>query len=149
MKLKRSCCFQNATLDETKGSTPDWGQEFGQAGPDYFLKEEGCSKILNALIYYNKEQSSDFKYGKGGTSYEESKLISVITNVQIEVYDPKSGSGCDIHQIKSPLILAVVKDNGSATHIGRKTLKMNRGFSYENIKNEDFYDEINGIIPNL
>jgi hypothetical protein len=146
MRLKRSCCFQNATLGATKGSTPDWGQEFGQ-GADYFLKEEGCSKISNALIYYKKEQHPNFSYGKIGKTYEEEKIISVITNVQIEVYDPKSGRGCDIYPINAPLILALVKDNEDAEHTGRRTLKMNIGFSYDTLKNQDFYEEINGIIP--
>jgi len=149
MKLKRNCIYHNASHCET-GSTADWGQELGQADPDYFLKEEGCSKILNALIYYKKEQYPNFGYGAGGSSYEEKKLISVITNVQIKVYDPSSGSGCKIDQIKAPLILALVTDDDSAkrSHTGRKTLKMNPSFTYDVVKNEDFYDEINNIIPN-
>ena len=159
MKLKRGCMFQNASL-EGVGSTPDWGQELGQSDPSFLMKREGCSKILNALVYYKKEQYSDFEHGKeqnaifdygsGGTTVENNKLISVITNVQIEVYDPKSGKGCSIYQIEAPLITALVTDDSEQVrvHKGRKTLKMNIGFSYNALKNQAFYDEVNSIIPN-
>ena len=148
MKLKRNCIYQNASHGET-GSTADWGQELGQSSPDYLMDEAGCSNVINGLVHYKKTQELLFNYGpRGGNSYEEEKLISVITKVQINIYDKYSGGKFENHKINAPLILALVTDDKTTSHPGRKTLKMNPSFAYEGVKNQDFYNEINFIIPN-
>lgn len=143
MKLKRNCLFFNAETGDG-GRTPDWGHELGQ-GKGYLMKEEGCSEIINGLVYNQIKDFENFSYGSGGKNYEI-EIISVINNIEIKVYDFKS----EVHKtypIQNPLIAIITKE-AKGTHIGRRTLKMNKGFSYKDSTNEKFYEAINKIITN-
>ena len=143
MKLKRNCLFFNANTGDG-GRTPDWGQELGQ-GKGYLMKEEGCSEIINGMVFNKIKNSQNFSYGSGGKNYEF-EIISVFSNVEIKVYDFEKGIH-EKHSISKPLLLIITKEI-KGTHTGRRTLKMNKGFTYNNILNLDFYDEINEIISN-
>ena len=143
MKLKRNCLFFNADTTDV-GRSPDWGQELGQ-GRGYLMKEEGCSEILNGMVFNQIKDYENFVYGNGGRNYEF-EIISIFNNVKIKVYDFEK----EIHQIHSiikPLILIITKEI-KGTHKGRRTLKINKGFTFNDISNVDFYNEINEIIPN-
>jgi hypothetical protein len=126
------------------GRTPDWGHELGQ-GKGYLMKEEGCSEIINGMVFNQIKDLENFSYGGGGRNYEF-ELVSVFKNIQIKVYDFEK----EIHQsytIENPLIAIITKEI-SGTHLGRRTLKINKGFAYNEITNDDFYNEINKIITN-
>lgn len=143
MKLKRNCLFFNAETGDG-GRTPDWGHELGQ-GRGYLMKEDGCSEIINGLVYNQVKDIQNFSYGSGGRNYDM-EIISVINSVEIKVYDFQN----EVHKtypIKNPLIAIITKET-KGTHIGRRTLKMNKGFSYNGLTNEKFYGEINQIITN-
>lgn len=143
MKLKRNCLFFNADTGDG-GRTPDWGHELGQ-GKGYLMKEEGCSEIINGMVFNQIKDLENFSYGGGGKNYEF-ELVSVFKNIQIKVYDFEK----EIHQnhtIENPLIAIITKEV-SGTHLGRRTLKVNKGFTYNEITNDDFYNEINKIITN-
>jgi len=143
MKLKRNCMFFNANVDET-GGTPDWEHTLGQGQPLYLLKEDGCSEILNGLTYNLKSQE-DFNYGSGGRNYYI-QIVSIFESVKVKIYDAESKTE-SIHNIDKPLIIILVKQN-NGTHIGRRLLKISNGFTYNKIRNSDFYDAINDIISN-
>ena len=143
MILKRNCLFFNAKLG-VKGSTLDWGQELGQ-GQGYLMKQEGCSEIINGLLFNQVKDKEHFSYGAGGRK-SDIEIISIFNNVEIQVYDSETDSH-DVHSIDKPFILIIAKET-SGTHIGRRTLKMNKAFSYKEIENEDFFNEINEIISN-
>ena len=143
MKLKRNCLFFNAETGDG-GRTPDWGHELGQ-GRGYLMKEDGCSEIINGLVYNQIKDIENFSYGSGGRNYEM-EIISVINSIEIKVYDFQN----EVHKtypIKNPLIAIITKET-KGTHLGRRTLKMNKGFSYNGLTNEKFYGEINQIITN-
>lgn len=143
MKLKRNCLFFNAETGDG-GRTPDWGHELGQ-GRGYLMKEDGCSEIINGLVYNQIKDIENFSYGSGGRNYEM-EIISVINSIEIKVYDFQN----EVHKtypIKNPLIAIIAKET-KGTHLGRRTLKMNKGFSYNGLTNEKFYGEINQIITN-
>jgi hypothetical protein len=143
MKLKRNCLFFNAETGDG-GRTPDWGHELGQ-GRGYLMKEDGCSEIINGLVYNQIKDIENFSYGSGGRNYEM-EIISVINSIEIKVYDFQN----EVHKtypIKNPLIAIITKET-KGTHLGRRTLKMNKGFSYNGLTNENFYGEINQIITN-
>ena len=143
MKLKRNCLFFNAKAGDT-GRTPDWGHELGQ-GRGYLMKEEGCSELINGMVFNQIKDSENFSYGQGGRNYE-SEIISVFNNVDINVYDVENEMHHK-HSITKPLVLIITKEI-EGVHKGRRTLKLNNGFIYDNILNSDFYSEINNIISN-
>lgn len=143
MKLKRNCLFFNAETGDG-GRTPDWGHELGQ-GKGYLMKEDGCSEIINGLVYNQVKDIENFSYGSGGRNYEM-EIISVINSIEIKVYDFQNKAH-KTYPIKNPLIAIIAKET-KGTHIGRRTLKMNKGFSYNSFSNEKFYQEINQMITN-
>ena len=143
MKLKRNCMFFNANVDEA-GGTPDWEHTLGQGQPLYLLKELYCSEILNGLTY-NLRSQDNFNYGAGGKNYDI-QIVSIFEEVKIKIYDAELMTE-SIHSINMPLIVILVKQT-SGTHIGRRLLKISNGFTYNEIKNSDFYDAINAIVPN-
>ena len=142
MKLKRNCIFFNSKVSEN-GRTPDWGQELGQ-GDGYLMKIHGCSEMINGLVQ-NMCDLEKFEYGNGGTKYKF-QIVSVFHRINLKIYDSAKKS-IEESIINSPFILLLVKEN-EGNHVGRRTLKMNKGFEYDNIKNSDFYNAINKIIPN-
>lgn len=141
MKLKRNCVFFNAKVNEN-GRTPDWGHELGQ-GDGYLMKENGCSEIINGLVY-NIKNPEGFSYGSGGNSYDF-EIVSVFNETKVEVYDSEQKTTVP-YVIKNPFILIIAKEN-RGVHVGRRTLKMNVGFTYGDIRNSEFYDAINKIVP--
>jgi hypothetical protein len=143
MKIKRNCLFFNAETGDG-GRTPDWGQELGQ-GKGYLMKEDGCSEIINGLVYNQTKDIENFSYGSGGRNYQM-EIISIFENIEIKVYDFETKVH-NKHKIEKPFVLIIAKET-QGTHIGRRTLKMNKGFSYNNISNNDFYTEINKVITN-
>lgn len=143
MKLKRNCLFFNAKTGDS-GRTPDWGHELGQS-EGYLMKEEGCSEIINGLVFNQIKDDQNFSYGAGGRQ-SDTEIISVFSNVHIKAYDFDKEDH-DIYTISKPFILLIAKET-MGVHIGRRTLKMNKAFSYNGNANQDFYNEINKIISN-
>jgi len=143
MKLKRNCLFFNAKTGDS-GRTPDWGHELGQS-KGYLMKEKGCSVIINGLVFNQIKNNQNFSYGSGGLQ-SDTEIISVFSNVNIKVYDFDKKDH-DIYTINKPFILIITKET-KGVHIGRRTLKMNKAFSYNGNTNQNFYDEINRIILN-
>jgi hypothetical protein len=135
--------FFNANVDET-GGTPDWEHTLGQGRPLHLLKELGCSEILNGLTY-NLKSLENFNYGSGGNNYDV-QIVSIFENVKIIIYDSESKTE-STYDINKPLIVILVYQN-SGFHEGRRLLKMSNGFTYNEIKNSDFYDAINEIVIN-
>lgn len=135
--------FFNASVNET-GGTPDWEHTLGQGQPLYLLKEDGCSTIINGLAY-NIRDANNFLYGTGGRNYNP-EIVSVFENVKLKVYDAETKSINTI-DIDTPLIVVLIRQT-DGKHQGRRLLKLSTGFSYGDIRNSEFYDEINSHIPN-
>ena len=147
MKLKRNCIFFNAKIEGS--ATADWGHELGQSHNNgYLMSTEGCSEIINGLVFNQVKNYGGFSYGRGGEKdNKEIEIISVFNDVNVVVYDVEKDTQ-QTHVINSPYILIIVKETSATSHPGRRTLKMNIGFSYNNIENKDFYEEINSITEN-
>jgi len=147
MKLKRNCMFFNATVEGS--ATVDWGHELGQSQHSgYLMSAKGCSEIINGLVFNQVKDNNNFSYGRGGKKdNKEIEIISVFNNVKIRVYDVDEDVH-STHTISKPFILIIAKETSVTTHPGRRTLKMNIGFLYNDIKNQNFYDEINTITSN-
>lgn len=143
MRLKRNCLFFNAKVNEV-GGTPDWEHTLGQSSPLFLLKEEGCSEIINGLVYNIKDPMT-FSYGSGGNNYNI-EVVSVFEKVNIKIYDGELKTTSQ-HTVNKPFIVILVKQT-SGVHINRRLLKMSVGFSYGTIHNSDFYDAINVLVPN-
>lgn len=145
MRVKRNCIFFNANINGS--ATVDWGHELGQSRNNgYLMKIKGCSEIINGLVFNQIKEHDKFSYGRANFDNKEIELLSIFRNVVINVYDVER----DIHDkytINNPFIVAILKET-AGSHIGRRTLKVNSGFSYNTINNKDFYDEINTHIEN-
>ena len=147
MKLKRNCMFFNAIVEGS--ATADWGHELGQSQHNgYLMSVKGCSEIINGLVFNQVKDNDNFLYGRGGKKdNKEIEIISVFNNVKVIVYDVDEDVH-NTHTVSKPFILIIAKETSVTTHPGRRTLKMNIGFLYNDIKNQDFYDEINTITSN-
>ncbi|WP_198304616.1 McrB family protein [Arcobacter vandammei] len=145
MRLKRNCIFFNAKIEGS--ATVDWGHELGQSSANgYLMKIEGCSEIINGLVFNQVKDINNFLYGRGNTENKDIEVVSIFYNVVIRIYDVEEDTHTE-HTISKPLILIIAKET-SGSHFGRRTLKMNIGFTYNEIKNQEFYNEIVNIIPN-
>ncbi|MEA2019201.1 MAG: AAA family ATPase [Campylobacterota bacterium] len=145
MRLKRNCIFFNANINGS--ATVDWGHELGQSRNNgYLMKVEGCSEIINGLVFNQVKEHETFSYGRGNVDNKEIEIISIFHNVIINAYDVEEDKH-NTYTIDSPFLIAIIKET-SGSHSGRRTLKMNIGFSYETIENKAFYDEINVLISN-
>ncbi|MFV0211772.1 AAA family ATPase [Empedobacter falsenii] len=143
MKLKRNCIFFNAKLNEA-GATPDWEHTLGQGSPLYLMKEPGCSEIINGLVY-NSVDKNLFSYGTGGDNYE-TEIVALFNNVTLKFYNSETKTILN-QNLENPFIVILVKQI-SGTHNGRRMLKFSKSFTYNGISNENFYNEINNILPN-
>ena len=141
MRLKKNCVFFNAKTNEV-GGTPDWEHTLGQGTPLYLLKENGCSPILNGMAY-NIKTVDGFHYGKGGSKYDI-QIVSVFDNVKLKIYNSKEKTISN-HSLNNSLIIVLVRQN-QGTHLGRRLLKMSNGFSYGEVNNESFYEEVNDLV---
>jgi hypothetical protein len=142
MKLKKNCMFFNAELPEP-GRTPDWGQELGQTPEKYLMKQSGCSEIINGMLHNKADNNENFAYGSGGDKYSF-EFLAIFEDNAIDVYDAATKT-LQRHELKLPFILLIVKET-SGHHIGRRTLKVNKGFSYDEKNNLEFYNSINEIV---
>ena len=106
MKLKRNCLFFNAKTNE-QGRTPDWGQELGQ-GKGYLMKIDGCSDIINGLVYNQILDLENFSYGSGGGKYEI-QIVSLFRDVNIKIYDFQKKIHLN-HKLNNSLILIIAKE---------------------------------------
>lgn len=140
MRLKRNCIFFNANIDGS--ATVDWGHELGQSSSNgYLMKIDGCSEIINGLVFNKVKDSTLFSYGRGNVDNKDVEIISIFNKVQIKIYNSDEDTHIE-YTINNPFIVIIAKEI-IGSHIGRRTLKMNIGFSYDQINNKDFYDEIN------
>lgn len=145
MRLKRNCIFFNANIEGS--ATVDWGHELGQSRNNgYLMKVEGCSDIINGLVFNQVKDANNFVYGRGNTDNKDFEVISIFYNVVIRIYDVEEDT-YENHTMSKPFILIIAKET-SGSHSGRRTLKMNIGFTYNEIKNQEFYNEITNIISN-
>lgn len=143
MRLKRNCIFFNAKTNEI-GGTPDWEHTLGQANPLYLMREPGCSEIINGLVYNSVDQSQ-FLYGTGGDNYQV-ELVSIFKNVTIKIYNYENDTISNV-DLSSPIIVILVKQI-QGTHSGRRMLKFSKSFTYDDVSNENLYNEINTYITN-
>jgi hypothetical protein len=147
MKLKKNCMFFNAKVEGS--ATVDWGHELGQSRDQGFIMTvDGCSEVINGLVYNQVKDNTDFEYGRGGENdNKEIEIISIFSNVKVRVYDVDEGVH-HMHTISNPFILIITKETSTTSHPGRRTLKMNIGFSCNDIENKNFYEEVNTITSN-
>jgi len=142
MKLPKGCIHWNSDLEEGVG-TPSWGKELGQGRPDYLMNQEGCSAIINGMVYNRVEIDGQFEYGQGGGSFSK-VLLALFDRTYIDVYDGET-KAVHHHAIARPFIVLLVQEQ-SASHAGRRVIKVNKAFECAGKKNDDFYDKVDEMI---
>jgi hypothetical protein len=142
MDLPKGCIHFNAEIEKV-GGTPSWGQELGQVQPEYLISREGASEIINGMLYNMVEINHAFDYGPGGGNFTK-EILAVFKKVIIKVYDAESKSISQFTS-QSPLILLIGKET-TASHSGRRVLKLNQKFKYAQYSNTEFYSEVNRTI---
>jgi len=144
MNLPKGCIHFNSEL-EKPGGTPSWGQELGQVQPDYLIKREGASEIINGMLYNMVEINNDFDYGPGGSNFIK-EMLAVFNKVILKVYDGENKK-LSQYSCSLPLILLIGKET-TPSHNGRRVLKLNPKFRYQHFSNTEFYNEVNVLIGN-
>jgi energy-coupling factor transporter ATP-binding protein EcfA2 len=140
MKIDLTSIFFNSSLSNSSVGTPSWGTALGQSRQaGYPITREGAQELVELINANSKDPSSfitNFR-SNAGTSIVKAAVISGIKVNGISLVNP--------------LILMITEEH-NINHSGRKSLKYNRDFSFEEngikISNADFYQEIQSIFGN-
>jgi energy-coupling factor transporter ATP-binding protein EcfA2 len=135
MKLDLSSLFFNSSL-KTGVGTPSWATALGQQA-GYPISVPGGLELFDFITSKAKDESLFTTNFRG-----EIKILKAAVIEEVWVNGKK---------LEKPFIIMVTEEQNKS-HNGRKSLKYNRDFSFQengiSISNTDFYDEIQGMFRN-
>lgn len=135
MKLDNGSLMFNLNLKKP-GNTPSWGTSLGQSERlEYRFTKDDYSDILVSMVYTKINNLDNLECILGRAGADQSNYNIVLASIYNKVF-------VNNEYIKDAKFVLVLSQELTGANKGRRTLKYNPKFKYNNYSNEDCFDSI-------